>query len=118
MAKPFPIVFICAPYTHRSGRGISENIRNAAGYARLLAKNNIGFVCPHTNSANMHNDAELGFWYEMYLAILELCDAVLAVGNHVQSSGCRAEIALAERLRIPVFYDFAEVVIWAQKRNH
>ena len=54
----------------------------------------------------------------MYLALLELCDAVLAVGNIVQSSGCRAEIALAERMRIPVFYSFSEVVVWAQKREH
>jgi hypothetical protein len=39
------------------------------------------------------------------------------VGNYEQSSGCRAEITLAEKLRIPVYYSFSELVIWAQKRE-
>ena len=117
MAKPFPIVFVCAPYTHKTGRGISYNIRLAADYARQLAQNRIGFICPHTNSANMHNIADIDYWLTMYLSLLELCDAVLAVGNHQQSVGCRGEIALAERLRIPIFYSLGEVIVWAQKRE-
>jgi hypothetical protein len=117
MAKALPIVFICAPYTARRGRDISYNIRLAASFARQLAQNRIGFICPHTNSANMHDVGDIDFWYDMYLAILELCDAILVVGNYAQSSGCRSEIALAEKMRIPLFYSFADVVVWAQKRE-
>lgn len=108
------IVFICAPYTAAKEGIIADNIDRAEKIARQLAKHEIGFVCPHTNSAYMHDiiEASPDFWYNMYLAILDGCDAVLTVGRWQNSAGCLAEIARAERLKLPIFHSIEEVVEW------
>ena len=108
------IVFICAPYTAASEGKIHDNIARASAVARKLAEQEIGFVCPHTNSAYMHDitEASPDFWYKMYLAILDGCDAVLTVGRWQNSAGCLAEIARAERLKLPIFHSIKEVVEW------
>jgi hypothetical protein len=113
MPKPIPIVFICAPYTARCGRDIAFNIRLARDYARQLAANELGFICPHTNSANMHDIGEPEYWYEMYLTILEQCDAMLVVGKWERSTGCQKEIYRAQKLSIPTFYNLSELYQWS-----
>lgn len=112
MPKPIPIVFICAPYSARTGRDIAFNIRLARDYARQLAANELGFICPHTNSAHMHDIGDIEYWYEMYLAILEQCDAMLVVGRWQASVGCRAEIVFATKHSIPTFYNLTELYQW------
>lgn len=108
------IVFICAPYTASTEEAIAGNITKAEKVARQLAEREIGFVCPHTNSAYMHdiNEASPDFWYKMYLAILDGCDALLAVGRWQNSAGCLLEVARAKRLNLPIFYSIEEVVAW------
>jgi hypothetical protein len=113
MPKPIQIVFICAPYTARTGRDIAFNIRLARDYARQLAANELGFICPASNSANMHDIGELDYWYQMYLTILESCDAMLVVGRWQASVGCKAEIAFAIKHSIPTFYSLAELYQWS-----
>jgi hypothetical protein len=113
MPKPIQIVFICAPYTARCGRDVAFNIRLARDYARQLAANELGFICPHTNSANMHDIGELDYWYQMYLTILEQCDALLVVGRWQASVGCQAEIAFAIKHSIPTFYSLSELYQWS-----
>lgn len=112
MPKPIPIVFICAPYSARTGRDIAFNIRLAREFARQLAANEIGFICPHTNSAHMHDLGDIDYWYEMYLAILEQCDAMLVVGRWQASVGCQAEIVFATKHSIPTFYSLPELYQW------
>jgi hypothetical protein len=49
-------------------------------------------------------------WLDMDFEIIRRCDAVLRLPG--ESSGADAEVAHAESLGIPVFYDIAEVIWW------
>jgi hypothetical protein len=111
------IVFIAGAYTASSETTTIEHISTAEKYAKSLAKNEIGFVCPHTNSGYMHDLAPREFWYKMYLELLVCCDAVLALPNWQKSVGATAEVAKARREHIKVFESLPELIKWAKRRK-
>lgn len=118
------IIFICGPYTASSRLGITRHIREAELLARELARIELGFLCPHLNSRHMQDvRVDPQFWYEMYLNMLEVTDALLTFGNWQKSAGCQGEVARAERLKIPVFHGSKEqripndLLIWAGRKK-
>ncbi len=107
-------VYIAGPYMgththdHHSYFAISQNIANAHEASLQLARAGYGFFCPHTHSA--HNeviapDLPPTYWYELDMHFLRACDVMLVLPG--ESRGVKQEIALAEQLGIPVFYDMA-----------
>lgn len=54
------------------------------------------------------------FWLEYDLHLMRRCDAVLRFSGF--SSGADAEVAEANRLGIPVFFNLDELVQWASNR--
>jgi|SRR5579864_3266149 len=119
--RPIKIVFICSPYTASTHALVTKNIAVAELMARRLARHQIGFLCPHTNSNMMHDvGVDPTFWYDMYLTMLGDCDALLALDGWGKSSGCSAEVAYAMKHEIPVFYEneFEDLLVWAGKKRH
>lgn len=112
-ARQPALVFISGPYSASSRQQIAKHIREAELIARKLVHEGFYFLCPHLNSAQMHNIPQpTEFWYRMYLRLLEQCDALLLIGAWQKSAGCTLEVASAERLQIPVFESIDELKLW------
>lgn len=112
------IIFVCGPYTASTRAGISRNIAAATRVARELARNELGFICPHLNSRHMQDiDVDPAFWCEMYLALIDSCDALLTVGQWQKSVGCQGEIAFAFKHEVPVFHSFEELFKWTGTKS-
>ena len=105
------IVYIAGPYmgaTHdyRSYFEIERNITVAAEAAATLVTHGYGFFCPHLHSAHFEvivPRAPVEFWRELDCAFLEVCDAMLMVGEWRESKGACHEKRVAEMRGLPVF---------------
>lgn len=98
-------VYIAGPYTLPEP---IENVRRAILAAdEVLALGHTPFV-PHLNFAwNLVSPKPPATWYAMDLVWLSCCDAVLRLPG--ASVGAEAEVALANRLGLPVYASVAEI---------
>lgn len=104
-----PLIYIAGPYRGASESDAWSNIMVArAAATQLWARGYIAF-CPHLNSMLMGGVAPDRAFIEGDLVILGKCDAVLTVGNWHLSEGTQAEMALAERLGIPVYRNMGDL---------
>jgi hypothetical protein len=55
--------------------------------------------------------------YEYSLAWLRGADAMIVMDGWEKSNGCKAELAEATRLAVPVFFDIADLCAWADRQN-
>lgn len=109
------VIYISAPYTpsglmHYAPRDAFRNVKRAMTVAVKLIK--LGFVpiCPHlSHFMHVHVEEELSYdeWMEYDLKLLELCDAVLCLGN---SPGVKRELEYAKQLGLKVFYSLEELL--------
>ena len=103
------VLYIAGPYGDSGGYlAIDDNIVAARKAAAFLARNGIGFCCPHLNSA--HFEAILPeilaeWWYELDIRLLQGCDGIYMIRGWQGSEGARREKEEAERMGLPVFYD-------------
>lgn len=54
--------------------------------------------------------------YNYSLQWLKVADAMLVIEGWEKSTGCRAEMAEAERSGVPIFHDVVELCAWADKQ--
>lgn len=95
------VVYIAGPY------GDAGGFVRARELAATLAINDIGFCCPHLNSAHFEvitPEVPVSFWRELDLKLLQACDGVAVLAGWQRSEGTKAEIAEAEKLGLRVFY--------------
>jgi hypothetical protein len=119
------IVFIAGPYTGDGTPDVIErNIREAEQYAIALANLGIGFFCPHLHTAHFTSGkgaaAPEKFYYDLDMAFVEHCDALLAMPRWRESWGAPREVARAQELSRPVFFpsspdDLDAIVEWHKK---
>lgn len=105
--KPIKFVYIAGPYTNG---GVSVNVRNAifAG-DELSAKTGVTVFIPHLcHLWDLIVTHEYEYWMKHDLAWLSKCDALLRLPG--QSKGADLEVAEANRLGIPVFFDMESAV--------
>ena len=112
------IVYIAGPYTGKSYKEIDNNIANARKWAVKLAEYEIGFFCPHLNSAHFEEHAPgvpESFWKELDIKLLKACDAVLVIEGWERSKGAQTEALEATRLELPIFntLSFESFIEWA-----
>jgi hypothetical protein len=95
------LVFISGAY-----RGdIDANIEHAKQASIRLWKEGYAVICPHMNTAHFDGICPDEVWLEGDLEILSRCDIVYVLNNWTGSEGSKAEIELARKLKIPVFYE-------------
>jgi len=56
------------------------------------------------------NNYPEGTMYRQSMAWLEVCDAVLVIGDWEKSSGTKAELARAEELGIPIYHSISGLI--------
>lgn len=75
-------------------------------------------MIPHKNSEHMEGLRGPQFWIDATLEMMRRCDAVMIIpGTWETSTGTKGEIAEAERLGIPVFYDIENLEQWLVKQE-
>ena len=94
------LIYVASPYAG----DVERNVEYAKQACRTVMESGHAFFAPHLLYPAVLNDAvpeERQAGMEMGLTLLHRCDELWAFGPCV-SSGMQAEIAEAERLRIPV----------------
>ena len=94
------LIYVAFPYAG----DVEKNVEYAKQACRTVMESGHAFFAPHLLYPSILDDAvpeERQAGIEMGLTLLHRCDELWAFGP-VVSSGMQAEIAEAERLRIPV----------------
>lgn len=115
-----PVIYLSGPYRGATEEDTYSNIKLIEQTAEELNKIGIGYFSPHSNSA-LFTQGKLFFEklsdqsaHEHFMNIdrrlLLSCDAMLVCGKWVNSTGTKEEIAFAERIGIPVFYDINDLI--------
>jgi hypothetical protein len=123
-----PTVYIAGPFRALHADGSvhvwkqEQNIRRAeALLVRLIADrpSAVAVICPHSMTRYCAGAAPDSAWLDADLELLARCDAMLVAPGWQTSFGTKAEIALANRLNIPVFgithdfeADYADCLGW------
>ena len=97
-----PLVYICSPYAG----DVKQNVNMARVYSRFAVKNTCIPLAPHLLYPQFMDDgspAERELALFMGLVLLTKCEQVWVFGG-VISAGMAAEIAKAEKRKIPVRY--------------
>ena len=97
-----PLVYICSPYAG----DVKQNVNMARVYSRFAVKNTCIPLTPHLLYPQFMDDgspAERELALFMWLVLLTKCEQVWVFGG-VISAGMAAEIAKAEKRKIPVRY--------------
>lgn len=94
------LIYVASPYAG----DIKKNVEYAKQACRAVMESGHAFFAPHLLYPSILNDAvdvERQAGMDMGLTMLFRCDELWVFGSHI-SSGMQAEIAEAERMRIPV----------------
>lgn len=113
------LVFICGPYRNDDPWECELNIRRAEEMAHLVAHFGGFPVCPHSNtrpyfakSFSQDTEEDDALWLEGTQTLMSRCDAVMLLENWEDSSGARAEKALAVERNMPVFGNILALRDW------
>lgn len=110
-------IYVAGPYRGINYEQTMENVK-AARHAAIRVCRLGGFaVTPHLlcagfdfedglSNADLERSGQGGhhFWLDNLLDLLRVCDVVYVFNNKADSKGTQAEIALANKLGIPVVY--------------
>ncbi len=107
-----PMAYIASPYS------LPDPVENthlaiAAG-ERLDASGLLTAYIPHMNLLwHIVYPHDVDFWYGYDIAFLSRCDALYRLPG--KSQGADDEIAFANEVGMPVFYDEDKIVAWAHE---
>lgn len=115
-----PVIYLSGPYRAGTKEEVLDNIKKIEIVADELNKIGFGYFSPHSNAAlftktdlyfnHLSKDDAHSHFMNIDKRIILVCDAVLVCGSWENSVGTKEEIAYANRLGIPVFYDFKELI--------
>ena len=104
------IIYVAGPYRNQSESKVLDNVIAAKQVARRLWKNGWGVICPHMNSCLIDgSDIPEERFANGYLEILGRCDAIVLLEGWQRSIGSLAELTLALKLGIQIYYEEKEV---------
>lgn len=99
------VAYIAGPYRPKNSVTLLENIRSAEQVAIKYWRAGYAVITPHLNTAFFDGLCPDETWLEGDLAILRRCDVIVMMKTAGESSGARAELALAKELGLEVVYD-------------
>jgi hypothetical protein len=100
------IIYTAGPYRPGHGRTVADNIAVARKVAIELWRMGHFALCPHLNTANFEEDAELPdeYYLDGDLKALARCDAVVMLPTWTESEGAKGEHDYALARGIPIYY--------------
>lgn len=112
------VIYISGPY--RDPRGeyyVRQNIRAAETAALVVWQHGAVALCPHKNTASFGGAFEIPdeTWLHGDLELVRRCDAVWALNGWQMSQGARLEIALAQRLKLPILYTTKDLIAFLKR---
>jgi hypothetical protein len=106
-------VYVAGPiHDDRGCWYIERNVRYAEAVTVELLNEGFAVFCPHTNNRLMQGAAPREVFLEHDKEILRRCDAMYVLPDSENSKGTQAEIALAEKCAIQVFFTIGDLIIW------
>ena len=119
-------IYIAGPYNDNNVLGVLRNIGRGEYWAAELFKDGFAPFCPWFDKAFVISNFFEEFTVEQFRAYsmewLRVSDAVFVVPDYpgmkksIDSDGTFEEIKEAERLGIPVFYGYKELIDWKNKK--
>ncbi len=98
-------IYVAGPYTNGD---VALNVRNAFQAANELANHGYAPFVPHaTHFWHMMFPRPYEFWLDLDNQFVPCCDALLRLDG--QSNGADKEVALASKLKIPVFFKMEDL---------
>ena len=130
--KPTLLIYIAGRFRGPTPWDVEKNIRAAEEVAfqvwslsTQLTGGYVAALCPHMNCRHWDKTLSDDIWLAGGLALLSACDAVVLVPGWESSKGTVAEVGLARKSGLPVFYswdqpekglaDWAAFVVWARR---
>lgn len=114
-------VYVAGPYSSDNVIGVLSNIRKGNRVAYELMQLGFAVFSPWLDHLfvfmDFTNDLTVTDFYEHSMEWLKVSDAVFIQGDWSNSKGTKAEIAEAEKLGIPVFYDRTKLVNYAKGKG-
>lgn len=106
-------IYIAGPYSQGD---TGKNVHEAFAAANRLADLGFAPYVPHsTHFWHLMFPRPYEFWLELDNEFLPTCDAILRLPG--LSNGADKEVALAQRLQMPVFHSTEEVVAHFAAKN-
>ena len=100
--KDRPLIYVAGPYTHPEP---VENTHRVIKVADELIELGYSVFVPHlTLLWHIVSPKPADFWYAYDFSILARCDILYRLRGY--SKGADAEVAMAEGMGIPVFYEY------------
>lgn len=96
------IIYIAGPFRGKNGWEVEKNVRRAEEFAFEILEMGGGVICPHTNTRFFDGTLEDSFWLDMYLELIERCDAVAMMPSWFNSAGATTEREHAIHRDIPI----------------
>lgn len=106
------VIYIAGPFRGPNHWAVEQNIRRAETLALEAWRLGCAVICPHTNTRFFDGAADDKIWLDGDIEIMLRCDAVLLTDNWQQSSGAKAEVAVARDAKIPVLLSLQELQSW------
>jgi nucleoside 2-deoxyribosyltransferase len=98
------VVYIAGPYRASTEWGVKQNIHAAELAAMHVWQLGGVALCSHANTAFFGGSCPDETWLAGDLELLRRCDAVYAIVDWMASTGASAEVALADSIGLPVFF--------------
>ncbi len=98
-------IYVAGPY---SKGDVAVNVKNAVFAADIIvAKGHTPYIPHLTHFWHMLSPRPYGFWLDYDAEWLTLCDALYRIPG--ESMGADTEVAIAERLHLPIYYRLEDI---------
>lgn len=111
------IVYVAGSYRAEHPYQVNNNIQTAKEYGDILIQLGIMPLIPHKNTEHCEGLNSSEFFLEGTMELMRRSNAVFVIPGFETSSGTLGEIAEAENLRIPVFYDMQDLRTWVFRQS-
>lgn len=99
------VIFVSGPYRADTKEGREANIQKAKDAAIRLWQQGWVAFCPHLNTAHFDGLCPDEVWLKGDLEMLRRCDAIYILKDWKQSEGSQAEVRLAYKLGLEVYFE-------------
>jgi hypothetical protein len=106
------LVYVAGPFRASTPWLIEQNVRRAEEASLEVWKMGAVAVTPHLLTRHFQDALPDEVWIDGLMSLMSTCDVMLVLPGWKNSSGTKAEIAEAGRLKKNIFYTLKELADW------